>query len=114
MHIVYESQSAAGKGVMSRCSTPIPYNVPATGQGAPFEHSLTFDSDFDSGNLLRTVQRGDANYDLFLRADLHTGGHTQWFYFSVSNTHPAALVRLAEQGVQVRDCLVRGLVVYHL
>jgi len=107
MHVVYEAGSAAGKGLMSRCATPVPYNVPVNGCGKPFEHSLTFDSEFESGNLLRTVQRGDANYDLFLRSDLHTGGHTQWFYFAVSNTHPAALVRLAEQGVQVPPVRVR-------
>lgn len=101
MHVSYEGQSAAGKGVMSRCATPVPYTVPQGGCGQPFEHSLTFDSEFESGNLLRAVQKGDAAYDLFLRSDLHTGGHTQWFYFAVSNTHPAALVRLAEQGVQV-------------
>ena len=101
MHVVFEGGSAAGKGLMSRCTTPVPYNVPINGIGAPFEHSLTFDSEFESGNLLRVVQKGDANYDLFLRSDLHTGGHTQWFYFAVSNTHPAPLVKLAEQGVQV-------------
>lgn len=49
----------------------------------------------------------DANYDLFLRSDLHTVGHTQWFYFAVSNTHPPALVKLSEQGVQVPPVRVR-------
>lgn len=49
----------------------------------------------------------DATYDLFLRADLHTAGHTQWFYFAVSNTHPQSLVRLSEQGVQVPSVRVR-------
>ena len=77
------------------------------GIGAPFEHTLTFDSEFESGNLLRAVQKGDAAYDLFLRSDLHTAGHTQWFYFAVSNTHPAELVRLSEQGVQVPSVRVR-------
>lgn len=101
MHVSFEGQSAAGKGVLSRCATPVPYTVPPGGCGPSFEHSLTFDSEFESGNLLRAVQKSDAAYDLFLRSDLHTGGHTQWFYFAVSNTHPAALVRLAEQGVQV-------------
>ena len=102
MSIAYEGASAAGAELQSRCPVPLPYNVDKDGVGAPFEHSLTFDSEFESGNLLRAVQRDDAAYDLFLRADLHTPGHTQWFYFAVSNTHPAALVRLAEQGVQVK------------
>lgn len=107
MHLVYECASIAGRNIQSRCPTPVPYSVPQDGLGDPFEHSLTFSSEFESGNLLSAVQRGDAVYDLFLRADLHTGGHTQWFYFSVSNTHPVPLVRLAEQGVQVPPVRVR-------
>ena len=111
MHLSYESESAAGRGLQSRCPTPVPYvllsDAEGGGLGEPFEHSLTFDSEFESGNLLRAVQRGDAAYDLFLRADLHTTGHTQWFYFAVSNTHPAPLVRLADQGVQVPPVRVR-------
>jgi hypothetical protein len=75
--------------------------------GEPFGHSLTFDSEFECGNLLRAVQRGDASYDLFLRSDLHTEGNTQWFYFAVSNTHPAGVVKLSEQGVQVPPVRVR-------
>eukprot|EP01041_Mallomonas_annulata_P003176 gene3176-6267_t len=115
MSLCYEGASAAGKDVQSRCPTPVPYNVATEGGtgtgggslGEPFEHSLTFDSEFESGNLLRAVQRGDACYDLFLRADLHTTGHTQWFYFAVANTHPPAVVRLAEQGVQVPPVRVK-------
>ena len=107
MHLVYESLSAAGKGVMSKCHTPVPYDVPPDGSGESFSHSLTFDSEFECGNLLRAVQRGDASYDLFLRSDLHTEGHTQWFYFAVSNTHPSGVVKLSEQGVQVPPVRVR-------
>ena len=107
MHIVYEGRRAAGRDLMSRVSTPMPYHVPTDGVGDKFEHSLTFDSEFESGNLLRAVQCADASYDLILRADMHTMGHTQWFYFAVSNTHPQSLVRLAEQGVQVPPVRVR-------
>lgn len=101
MHVVYESCSPAGKKITSRCPTPMPYQVPIEGVGPAFEHSLTFDSDFESGNLQRAVQIGDSTYDLVLRTDVHTSGHTQWFYFAVSNTHPPDLVRLADQGVVV-------------
>lgn len=101
MHLVYECQSAAGRDVPSRVATPVPYEVPANGLGAPFEHSLTFDSEFESGNLLRAVQRGESTYDLFLRADMHTNGHTQWFYFAVSNTHsPAVMNNMSKQQQQ--------------
>lgn len=47
--------------------------------------SLTFDSCFESGNLARAVQIGEFEYDLFLRRDVNTTGHMQWFYFAVSN-----------------------------
>ena len=50
---------------------------------------------------------GDANYDLFLRSDLHTPGHTQWFYFAVANTHPAELIALQAQGVEIPPVRVR-------
>eukprot|EP00976_Prorocentrum_cordatum_P014318 286313-Prorocentrum_minimum.AAC.1 len=32
------------------------------------------------------LQVYDHEYDLILRPDINTRGHTQWFYFSVSNT----------------------------
>lgn len=107
MHSCYDGASAAGKGIQSKVATPVPYVCPIGGIGDSFEHSLTFDSEFESGNLMKAIQRGDANYDLFLRGDVHTPGHTQWFYFAVSHTHPQALVRLAEQGVQVPPVRVR-------
>lgn len=34
----------------------------------------------------RRMQVYDYEYDLILRPDINTRGHTQWFYFSVSNT----------------------------
>lgn len=101
MHLCYESKLMGGRKMVSRCLTPLPYVIPAGGVGPPFQHSLTFDADFESGNLFRAVQVGDASYDLILRADVHTQGHVQWFYFAVANTHPADLVRLSEQGVVV-------------
>jgi hypothetical protein len=47
---------------------------------------LTFDSDFESGNLDAAVERGPCGFDLFMRVDSNTRGHTNWFYFSVSNS----------------------------
>jgi cytosolic carboxypeptidase protein 2/3 len=31
------------------------------------------------------VRRGEGEYDLFMRVDSNTRGHTNWYYFSVSN-----------------------------
>jgi len=88
MHTIYVGKSAAGRGMQSRLATPVPYTVPEGGIGMPFKHSLLFDASFESANLLSAVQRGPAEYDLFLRADLHTDGFMQWFYFGITNTCP--------------------------
>ena len=95
MSLVYEGNSAGGYGLASKCSSLMPYNIPSEGVGLPYEHSLSFDSDFESGNLYRAVQREDATYDLFLRSDLHTHGHTQvknkqrnnWLSFTFKNNN---------------------------
>ena len=47
--------------------------------------SLLFESRFESGNLRRAVQIYDYEYDLILKFDVETNGHTQWFYFSIQN-----------------------------
>ncbi len=51
-------------------------------------HMLHFESRFESGNLLRAVQIGPYEYDLFVRADVNTKSFMQWWYFAVTNTHP--------------------------
>jgi hypothetical protein len=43
------------------------------------------------------VQRGEWEYDLFLRADLHTTGYTQWFYFALTDTHTPEQIALYHQ-----------------
>jgi hypothetical protein len=53
--------------------------------------SLVFDSHFESGNLhsafrvLNNASSKNQVYDLYLHSDVNSIGHTQWFYFSVSN-----------------------------
>ena len=47
--------------------------------------TLSFESRFESGNLRRAVQVSATEYDLILRPDLNTRGHTQWFYFGFAN-----------------------------
>lgn len=48
--------------------------------------TLVFESRFESGNLRRAIQVYPFEYDLVLHPDVNTRGHTQWFFFSVSNT----------------------------
>lgn len=47
---------------------------------------LKFTSCFESSNLQYAVYNTeDAAYDLVVENDVHTRGHTQWFYFAVRN-----------------------------
>ncbi|EKX31269.1 hypothetical protein GUITHDRAFT_83271 [Guillardia theta CCMP2712] len=48
--------------------------------------TLVFESRFESGNLEKAVRVNEWEYDLELSTDFNTRGHTQWFYFSISNT----------------------------
>lgn len=59
-----------------------PWYQPATED----DRTLVFESRFESGNLRRAVQVYEYEYDLILKPDVNTRGHTQWFYFSVANT----------------------------
>ncbi|XP_021353361.1 cytosolic carboxypeptidase 2-like isoform X26 [Mizuhopecten yessoensis] len=49
--------------------------------------TLIFESRFESGNLAKACQVGVTNdYEMWLRYDLYTNKHIQWYYFRVSNT----------------------------
>lgn len=50
--------------------------------------SLRFDSRFESGNLKQAIRMMENEYSLVLQEDTNTNGHTQWFYFSVTNRSP--------------------------
>lgn len=49
--------------------------------------TLIFESRFESGNLAKACQvEGTNDYEMWLRYDLYTNKHIQWYYFRVSNT----------------------------
>lgn len=71
---------------------PSPHNSSFISQLKPYytlinknDTTLLFESRFESGNLRRAVQIYENEYDLILKFDVNTRGHTQWYYFSVSN-----------------------------
>lgn len=47
---------------------------------------LLFESRFESGNLAKAVKITPVYYELYLRSDMYTNRHSQWFYFRVMNT----------------------------
>jgi hypothetical protein len=64
------------------------FNEAAKSRPETVKHRLSFESRFESGNLQRAVKVGPFEYDLFIRPDINTNNHQQWWYFAVCNTHP--------------------------
>lgn len=52
----------------------------------PDSCDLVFESRFESGNLAKAVKITPVYYELYLRTDMYTNRHSQWFYFRVTNT----------------------------
>lgn len=50
------------------------------------DHTLIFESRFESGNLRRAVKITDTEYDLYIKNDYGTAGYCQWYYFRIQNT----------------------------
>ena len=68
-----------------------PYPAAAAGSGerpARAPRHLVFESRFESGNLRQAYQMYEHVYDLVLAPDINAEGHTQWFFFSVTNARP--------------------------
>lgn len=59
----------------------------------PEEDTLRFESRFESGNLARAIRITPNFYELYLRADMYTNRHMQWFYFRVTNMKKNFLYR---------------------
>lgn len=79
----------------------LPY-YPGTG---PSDQTLVFESRFESGNLRRAIQSGPYEYELILRPDVNTRGHTQWYYFSVANVRKGVEYRFRLVNFQKDDSL---------
>eukprot|EP00818_Percolomonas_sp_WS_P003439 CAMPEP_0117437742 /NCGR_PEP_ID=MMETSP0759-20121206/1687_1 /TAXON_ID=63605 /ORGANISM="Percolomonas cosmopolitus, Strain WS" /LENGTH=840 /DNA_ID=CAMNT_0005229397 /DNA_START=1 /DNA_END=2523 /DNA_ORIENTATION=+ len=85
---VQNASSAAGShhiAHVGQCNLP-PYYQPLSAS----DNTLVFESRFESGNLRRAIQVYEYEYDLILKFDVNTRGHTQWFYFSVTNVTKGA------------------------
>mmetsp|Transcript_43346 Transcript_43346/g.41755 ORF Transcript_43346/g.41755 Transcript_43346/m.41755 type:complete len:192 (+) Transcript_43346:587-1162(+) len=77
-------------------------NVQKNSEGPPLSYyqleseqdrTIVFESRFESGNLLAALKISDNEYDLVLQNDINTNGHTQWYFFRVSNTRKGQKVR---------------------
>ena len=69
------------------------------------EEALVFDSLFECGNLDTAHRIGATEYELQLRTDNKTTGHTQWYFFAVSNAHSGATYRFHISNLNKPDSL---------
>ncbi|KAJ3113758.1 Cytosolic carboxypeptidase 2 [Phlyctochytrium bullatum] len=53
-----------------------------------FDPPLEFESRFESGNLATATRVGKYHYELMVKKDSNTKGHTQWYYFRVKGLIP--------------------------
>lgn len=70
---------------------------------------LRFESRFESGNLGKVVKITDTYYQLYLRRDLYTQRHTQWYYFKVSNTRSRITYRYKQSKKRQSNAAIRRL-----
>lgn len=66
---------------------------------------LKFESRFESGNLAKAVKITSTYYELYLRPDLYTNRHKQWFYFRVTNTRKNTMYRFSIVNLVKSDSL---------
>ena len=58
---------------------------------------VEFDSFFESGNCDLVVESSHLKYDVYLRVDSNTRGHTHWFYFRVRSE------RMTQANIRIRN-----------
>ncbi|XP_058064463.1 cytosolic carboxypeptidase Nna1-like [Anopheles bellator] len=68
---------------------------------------LVFESRFESGNLGRAIKITPTYYELYLRPDMYTNRHTQWFYFQVKNTKAKVIYRFSIINLTKPDSLYK-------
>ncbi|XP_065077509.1 uncharacterized protein Nna1 isoform X2 [Ochlerotatus camptorhynchus] len=68
---------------------------------------LVFESRFESGNLGRAIKITPTYYELYLRPDMYTNRHTQWFYFRVKNTKAKMVYRFSIINLTKPDSLYK-------
>ncbi|XP_055525554.1 cytosolic carboxypeptidase Nna1 isoform X2 [Wyeomyia smithii] len=68
---------------------------------------LIFESRFESGNLGRAIKITPTYYELYLRPDMYTNRHTQWFYFRVKNTKAKVIYRFSIINLTKPDSLYK-------
>ncbi len=56
------------------------------------DHTLVFESRFESGNLDLAIKVSEKTYLLLMQNDTNTKGNNQWFYFKASNASKGSAI----------------------
>ncbi|KAG8238549.1 hypothetical protein J437_LFUL018451 [Ladona fulva] len=107
--VVYDYSPSTSVNYFSRSVVGGTPGTPETVISTAFEettgHTLQFESRFESGNLAKAVKISDVYYELYLRPDLYTGRHMQWFYFRIQNTRSHCTYRFSIVNMSKPDSL---------
>lgn len=83
--VAYDYQPRLSVDYFCRASTGGSTDLGRLDAGNPDTNSLKFESRFESGNLAKAIKITSTYYELYLRPDLYTDRHVQWFYFRIQN-----------------------------
>ncbi|XP_038077720.1 cytosolic carboxypeptidase 1-like [Patiria miniata] len=83
-----------GSGSEATSSSELSSDSSARRNSSLEESTLTFDSQFECGNLRKAIQVRQYEYDLLLNSDINSNHHHQWFYFEVSSMRADVQYRL--------------------
>ena len=104
LHAPAAGGAEAAAAAAARGEPPRAFYEPANDD----DTTLVFESRFESGNLRRAIQVYADEYDLILRPDINTRGHTQWFYFSIANTRAGKKYKLNIINLVKRESLFQN------
>ncbi|CAD8105961.1 unnamed protein product [Paramecium sonneborni] len=77
------------------------------------EYQIQFNSLFESGNLDLAIQKSEFEYDLFMRVDTNTKGHTLWYFFEVTGLKKFEQIKFNICNFRKKRCLYeRGMKPY--
>ncbi|CAD8189790.1 unnamed protein product [Paramecium pentaurelia] len=83
------------------------------GMNPNIDYQIKFNSQFESGNLDLAIQKSEFEYDLFMRVDTNTKGHTLWYYFEITGLKNLEQIKFNICNFRKKRCLYeRGMKPY--
>ena len=74
---------------------------------------ISFDSNFECGNLEYVVSDNLTKLDLYIKPESNTHGHFQWFYFKVKSRVPKKIILVIKNFLKAKMLYRTGLRPYY-